>query len=181
LFAGAKKPAAGKLVEASLRNHPSDFLGIQIEKDEPMTAGGGGGLLQQKGENSTTTQKAPNHQNPTNNNNNKTSSSIGGGGQQQQTTTKAQMGQDSAADNDDFLMETELQRLLDELTAINKANREKSGSQRAIPSHLPAFGSVDAIRGWRNFLRGKPGMDGQEFRRFGSRLSPDFNGEVKSL
>uniref|UniRef100_A0A914H3S7 GPN-loop GTPase 2 n=1 Tax=Globodera rostochiensis TaxID=31243 RepID=A0A914H3S7_GLORO len=56
-------------------------------------------------------------------------------------------------------------------------NNNTNGSQRTIPSHLPGFGSADQLKRWRSFLKGKPGLDGQGFRRYGSRLSPDANGE----
>ena len=78
------------------------------------------------------------------------------------------------ADLEDFYTESELQKLLEELASANQLNN----AQNSLPSHLPGFNSIDQNRNWRNFLRGKPGLDGQAFRRYGSRLSPDANGEV---
>ncbi|KAI1699703.1 cuticlin-1 [Ditylenchus destructor] len=45
-------------------------------------------------------------------------------------------------------------------------------------SHLPGFGQTAQTANWRNFLRGRQnGLDGQNFRRYGSKVSPDANGE----
>uniref|UniRef100_A0A915EQE0 ZP domain-containing protein n=1 Tax=Ditylenchus dipsaci TaxID=166011 RepID=A0A915EQE0_9BILA len=44
-------------------------------------------------------------------------------------------------------------------------------------SHLPGFSATAQTANWRNFLRGRPGLDGQSFRRYGSKVSPDANGE----
>ncbi|KAI1706580.1 cuticlin-1 [Ditylenchus destructor] len=45
-------------------------------------------------------------------------------------------------------------------------------------SHLPGFGQTAQTANWRNFLRGRQnGQDGQNFRRYGSKVSPDANGE----
>ncbi|KAL3121404.1 hypothetical protein niasHT_004988 [Heterodera trifolii] len=71
--------------------------------------------------------------------------------------------------------EETLQQLLLELQ--KRHNHNTNGSQRTIPSHLPGFASADQLKRWRSFLKGKPGLDGQGFRRYGSRLSPDANGE----
>ena len=51
---------------------------------------------------------------------------------------------------EDFAVETELRKLLNELAAINKANNARSNPK----SNLPGFNTIDAIRGWRNFLLG---------------------------
>ena len=66
-------------------------------------------------------------------------------------------------------------KILQELQRRRNGNADKA--QRPIPSHLPGFGSAEQLKRWRNFLGGKPGLDGQGFRRYGSRLSPDANGE----
>ncbi|KAL3078967.1 hypothetical protein niasHS_014749 [Heterodera schachtii] len=71
--------------------------------------------------------------------------------------------------------EETLRQLLLELQ--KRHNHNTNGSQRTIPSHLPGFASADQLKRWRSFLKGKPGLDGQGFRRYGSRLSPDANGE----
>ena len=49
--------------------------------------------------------------------------------------------------------------------------------QFPIPSNFPSASSAEQLKRWRSFLTGKPGLDGQFFRRYGSKLSPDVNGE----
>uniref|UniRef100_A0A1I8B6Z0 ZP domain-containing protein n=1 Tax=Meloidogyne hapla TaxID=6305 RepID=A0A1I8B6Z0_MELHA len=75
---------------------------------------------------------------------------------------------------DDYNEET-IHQILKELQKRKQQNL--NSAQIPIPSHFPSASSAERLKRWRSFLTGKPGLDGQLFRRYGSKLSPDFNGE----
>uniref|UniRef100_A0A914N305 ZP domain-containing protein n=1 Tax=Meloidogyne incognita TaxID=6306 RepID=A0A914N305_MELIC len=77
---------------------------------------------------------------------------------------------------DDYNEET-LQQILKELQKRKQHQNSLNSPQFPIPSNFPSASSAEQLKRWRSFLTGKPGLDGQFFRRYGSKLSPDVNGE----